>query len=996
MKATRFLLARPRLAAVVALVILIAGALSMYLLPVTLYPALARPAISVSCTYPGANAVEVMNTVAGPLEEKVNGVEGMDRMTSSCYDSGAYSLTVNFAVGYDKDIALMKVQSKVQQALSLLPQEVKNTGVTVESGTTEELGVLTLRSPGGRLTCDQVADYVHGVVNPAILRVAGVGKSVVRYDRLAVRVWMSPERLAALGLNTEDVVTAIRAQNVQASLGSVGAYPSEDTTARVVTLISKGRLSSPEEFGEIIVATDAKGGLVRLKDVATIGMGPHGYSYYAMYGETPAIYIMLYLLPGANPLEAMADVKKQLRSLEPFFPADLTWDMTYDTTEYMYRALEGGVLATGLAVLILFIALWVALRSFRASLLATVSLIVPASLTATVMSVVGCQVNILTLYAFLASLAFAAGLAGWTVILVRRGRFPGMEQIAAAAVMASAALPLALVDGVQGVLFRQFSVVCAVMALASAFSSLLLVPVIVKRLRWKDDGRDAPTARPDGGRLVEPSLPLRSSGGFLLALLLAALAGLVSHVLSSRLPSEFVPDEDMGVLIVDCKTAEGTPMDVTGEVMRRICRKTSVLDGVEKSVTLLGTSIIHGSGENQAKMFLVLKDWGERGGGESSYEIARRVQKIADELPDAEIHTLRMPPVKGMGSQGGVSVLFQSIGDNDPVKFSREVLRMRGELAKSPLAESVNGGFYTDTPKLRIEVDRAKCELMKVPMSSIYTVLQHNLGSIYVNDVNLGTQVNRVTAMAGWSGRARPDDIRKLYVRSKTGAMVPIDTLVTYREELGPRACYRCDQYLYCTEQFIPKPGVSMSEAVAEVRRICREKLSPGFINDWAGFTYESLKSRGDEGMLFGLSLFLAYLVLVAYRESWRAAFRQLLPSVTAVFGAVLALTVAGVAFSVYSRYALVMLVAATTAMSLVADSSAGFWKRSILPFLAALTMLPLVFASGAGAAGSRSLGITLFGGYVAYAIFGGMLSALLSPRREKSCQARCSNKEEK
>ena len=957
MKATEFFVARPRLAAVVALVVLIAGAISLCLLPVTLYPALARPAISVSCTYPGANAVELMNTVAGPLEEKVNGVEGMDRMTSSCYDSGAYSLTVNFAVGYDKDIALMKVQSKVQQALSLLPQEVKNTGVTVESGTTEELGVLTLRSPGGRLTCDQVADYVHGVVNPAILRVAGVGKSVVRYDRLAVRVWMIPERLAALGLNTEDVVAAIRAQNVQASLGAVGAYPSEDVTARVVTLISKGRLSSPEEFGEIIVTTDANGGLVRLKDVATIGMGPHGYSYTAMFGEDPAVYIMLYLLPGANPLETMAEVKKELRGLEPFFPADLTWDMTYDTTEYMYRALEGGAWAVALAVLILFLALWAALRSFRASLLATVSLVVPASLTAVVLSATGCQVNLLTLYAFLASLAFATGLAGWSISKVRKGQLPRMEQIAAAAVMAAAALPLALVDGVQGVLFRQFSVVFAAMAAASVFNSVLLVPVAAKRLLAARDvtrPRVAPEAAPNAK---------------ILALLVAALAGLVSYVMSLKLPSEFVPDEDMGVLVVDCKTAEGTPMDVTGEVMRRICRETSVIGGVEKSVTLFGTSIINGSGENQAKMFLTLNDWNRRGSGESSYEIARRVQKIADEVPDAEIHVLRMPPVKGMGTQGGVTVLFQAIGDNDPVKFSREVLRMRGELAKSPLAESVNGGFYTDTPKLRIEVDRAKCELMKVPMSSIYTVLQHNLGSIYVNDVNLGTQVNRVTAMSGWSGRARPDDIRKLYVRSKTGAMVPIDTLVTCREELGPRACYRCDQYLYCTEQFIPKPGVSMSEAVEEVRKICREKLSPGFINDWAGFTYESLKSRGDEGLLFALALLLVYRVLVAYWESWRKAFWALLPSVTAAFGAILALTVSGVAFSVYSRYAIVMLVASTTAMSLVADSSAGFWKRPLLPLLAALTMLPLVFASGAGAAGSRSLGMTFFGGYVAYAV---------------------------
>ena len=962
---------RPRLAAVVALAVLLAGALSAYLIPVALYPTLARPAISVSCSYPGASAVELMNTVAGPLEEKINGVEGMDRMTSACYDSGAYSLTVNFEVGYDRDIALMKVQSKVQQAMSLLPQEVKNTGVTVESGTTEELGILTLRSPGGKLSPDQVADYVFGVVNPAILRVQGVGKSVVKDDKLAVRVWMLPERLAALGLNTEDVVAAIKAQNVQASLGSVGTRPSKDATARVVTLISKGRLSSPEEFGEIIVATDSKGGLVRLKDVARIGMGPQGYSYSALYEETPAVYVAIYLLPGANPLETMAAVKAELGKLEPFFPADLAWDMTYDTTEYMRKALRGVAVAIALAAIIVLVALWAALRSFVAAILSSLSALLPASVAVTALLAAGFQINLLTLYALLASIAFSAGLSAWTVATMRKGGLPGVEQVAAGALVAFAAIPLAFVDGVQGVLFRQFSVVFACMALASAFNALLLVPVIAKRLvacsgKWKEPRG---TSRTRWRMSASAAVP---------ALVISALAGLVACVLSGKMPKEFVPDEDMGVLYVDCKTAEGTPMEVTSEVMRRIYREARALGGIEKCATLLGESIINGEGENQSKMLLVLKDWSERGSGESLYDIVRRVQKIADDIPEAEVFALRMPPVKGMGSQGGVSVLFQSIGDNDPVKFSKEVLRMRGELAKSPLAEAVNGGFYTDTPHLRVAIDRTKCELMKVPMSSIYTALQHNLGSIYVNDVNLGTQVNRVTAMADWSGRARSEDIRRLYVRSKTGAMVPIDTLVKCSEELGPRSCYRCNQFLYCTEQFIPKPGVSTSEAVDEVRRICRGKLSPGFIYDWAGFTYESLKSRGDEGILFGLALLLAYLVLVAFMESWRAAFWQMLPSVAAVFGAILALTVADVAFSVFSRHALVMLVAITTAMSIVSGPSAGFSERMLLPLLAALAMLPLVFASGAGAAGSRSLGIAYFGGYVAYAFLGGWLALIL------------------
>ena len=977
MKATEFFISRPRLAAVVALVAVLAGVLSVPLVPVALYPTLARPAISVSCSYPGANAVEVMNTVAGPLEEKVNGVEGMDRMTSSCHDTGSYSLTVNFAVGYDRDVALMKVQSKVQQALSLLPQEVKNTGVTVESGTTEELGILTLRSVGGQLTRDQVADYVFGVVNPAVLRVAGVGKSTVKDDKIAVRVWMKPERLAARGLNTEDVVAAIKAQNVQASLGSVGARPSEEA-ARVVTLISKGRLSSPAEFGEIIVATDGKGGLVRLKDVADIGTGPQGYSYSALYGETPAVYIVIYLLPGANPLETMAEVKAELKKLEPFFPADLAWDMTYDTTEYMHRALQGVALAIALAVLALFVALWGVLRTFAAALAVMLSLAVPSSLTVAVLLLAGFQVNLLVLYAFLAALAFAAGMAVWSFAAVRKGRLPGVEQVAAAAVIACAAIPLALIDGVQGVLFRQFSIVFVAMAVASALNALLLVPVLARRFFAKAGDETLPPAPETSAR----------QGGFVVALLVAVLLGLVARVLYARLPQEFVPDEDMGILYVDCKTAEGTPMAVTDEVMRRIYREVHGLGGVRKCTTLLGESIINGSGENQAKMTVVLDDWRRRGRDESSYAIARRIQKIANDIPEAEVFVLRTPPVKGMGTQGGVTVLFQSIGDNDPVKFSREVLRMRGELEKSPLVETVTGGFYTDTPHLRVVIDRAKCELMKVPMSSIYTVLQHNLGSIYVNDVNMGTQVNRVTAMADWHGRARPEDVKALYVRSRTGAMVPIDTLVTCHEELGPRSCYRCNQYLYCTEQFIPKPGISTSEAIAEVRRICGEKLSPGFANDWAGFTYESLKSRGDEGLLVGLSLLLAYLVLVVRLETWRGAFRMMLPSVAAIFGALLALTVAGVAFSVYSRYALVMLVASTAAMSLVASSSSTTARqRALLPLLAALAAFPLVFMSGAGAAGGCSWGVTLVGGYLAYAVL--QILARWVPCPTQSCRPR-------
>lgn len=965
MKVAATFASRPLLSTAVAIVALVVGALAALRIPVAMYPTLARPAISVSCTYPGANAIELMNTVAGPLEEKINGVEGMDRMTSSCYDSGAYSLTVNFAVGYDRDVALMKVQSKVQQALSMLPQEVKNTGVTVESGTTEELGILTLRSKEGRLTRDQVADFMFGVVNPAVLRVSGVGKSVVKDNKIAVRVWMQPERLASLGLCSDDVVSAIKAQNVQASLGTVGARPAGDSTSRVMTLVSKGRLSTPEEFGEIIVATDASGGQVRLKDVARIGTGPQGYSYSALYDETPAVYAVIYLLPGANPLDTMRAIKSELKGLEPFFPADLAWDMTYDSTEYMKKALFGAGVAMSVAAAIVFAALWFALGSFWGAVAVLASLLVPISITVSVLAFSGMQINLPILYAYLASFALSAGMAAWSFVTVRRGGLPGMEQFAAAIVVACAALPLMLVDGVQGVLFKQFSVVFALMALASAFNAVIVIPALAGLFAKKT--ALAPSSPPHAWRLA-PAL----------AVLLAVLAALASYVMADRLPKEFVPDEDMGVLYVDCKLAEGTQMEVTAEMMRRLYREVRSLGGIEKSATLLGESVINGAGENQAKMMLVLKDWSKRGADETSYAIAQRVRKIAQQFPEMEAYVLRIPPVKGMGSQGGVSVLLQAIGDNDPVKFSREVLRMRGEFEKSPLVESVTGGFYTDTPHLRVKIDRAKCELLGVPMSSVYATLQHNLGSIYVNDVNLGTQVNRVTAMADWCGRAKPEDVEALYVRSKKGSMVPVGSLVTCSEELGPRACYRCDQYLYCTEQFVPKPGVSTSEAVAEVLRICREKLPPGFVNDWANFTYESLKSRGDEGLLTGLSLLAVFLVLVAYRESLIKAIVGMTPSIAAVFGAILALSISGVSLSVYSRYVIVMLPAATVAMSIVSNSGARARTGALLPLLAALTALPLVFAFGPGSAGGRSLGVALFGGCAAYAA----VAALLPMRR--------------
>ena len=965
------LVRKPHFALAVVLFVLIAAAMSVRTVPVALYPSVARPAISVTCTYPGANAREVMNTVAGPLEEKVNGVEGMSRMTSTCSDTGSYSLTVNFNIGVDRDMALTKVQSKVQQALSLLPQEVKNTGVTVESGSTEELGLLTLRSANGGLTREQVVDYAYGVVNRAILRVPGVGSSTIKDNKVAMRIWLDTKKMAAHGISSEDVVSAIKSQNVQASLGSVGASPTDAPESKVISLISKGRLDSAEDFERIVVRTEAGGGLVRLGDIARIGKGLQGYTYSALYDETPAVFIRIIQLPGIDVRKTMKAIKSELAKLEPSFPADLTWDMTYDTTRYMDAVLRQTLMTFAFAFLMAMLAAGLYLRSVRAVALTALASLVPVAAAFATLAAVGYFVSLISLYAFIVAIGVSVV---FLAVMVRRiqeliGEDKDPEFAAALAVarqapsfaaaafaIAAAMVPVAMVDGLQGVFYRQFSLVLGVTALAAALTSLVIVPTFAACVLRRESVR---TVAPGAGhpQLLSP----------LVSAVVLLACGLAAWGIGANLPKEFIPAEDLGVVIVDCKTAEGTSMPITADIMRRIYRKVRGMGGVAKSVTLLGESIVSGNGENNAKTYLVLDDWAQR--DRSASEIVREIKATVAEIPDAAVYAISPPPMQGQGNQGGLTVLVQSMEDSDPVLFANEMQRFLAALKRSPLAASANCGTIADVPHLRVHVDREKCELMKVPMLSLYTALQHALGSVYVNDINLGTQVNRVTVMSDWQGRAAPDRVSELYVRSQTGSMVPVDTLVTFSEELGVRDCYRCNQYLYATAQFYPKEGVASSEAIAEVRRISSEVLPHGYIQDWSGLIYEQFQSRGDTGLLFGLAILAVYVVMMVLFGSGGLPFVRFLQAAAAVLGAVGLHALTDVPMSLYSQFAVLLLIVVCAAISLLTTPQDG-WMGGIFPaFALAVAAIPLAFAFGAGSAGSRSLGVTLVGGFSFFAL---------------------------
>ena len=495
----------------------------------------------------------------------------------------------------------------------------------------------------------------------------------------------------------------------------------------------------------------------------------------------------------------------------------------------------------------------------------------------------------------------------------------------------------------------------AAAALASALAAVVVVPAFAAAFLV--------CAKTRVNQSVARQMPLAPA---VLYVALAACA-VAAWGIGKGLPGEFIPAEDIGEIVVDCKMAEGTSMPVTADVMRGIYRKVRGIEGIEKSTTLLGESIVSGYGENNAKMYLVLKDWAKR--GKSMFEIAREVEKAVADVPEAQVFTICPPPVQGQGNQGGLTVLVQSMEDADPVRFANEMQKFRAALARSPLAADANCGTVADVPHLRVHVDREKCEMLQVPMLSLYTTLQHALGSVYVNDVNLGTQVNRVTVMSDWSARSSADRVGDLYVRSKTGDMVPVSALVTFSEELGVRDCYRCNQYLYATCQFLPKKGVASSEAIKEVRRISAESLPRGYVQDWSGLIYEQFQSRGDTGLLMGLSVLAVYLVLMVMSGSLVRPLACLAPAAAATLGAVALHLATGVPMSLYSQFSVLLLVVVCSSLAVLADPRDGMAGRAFLPLLIAVSFLPLALSSGAGGAGSRSMGVALLGGFAFFAL---------------------------
>ena len=1024
---SRIFVERPRFAMVIAIVLSIAGTMSIFNLPVTQYPRVTPPSIQVSYNYPGANAKEVLNTIAMPLEDEVNGVDDMLYMTGQCGDDGSYSLNVSFEVESDRDMDQVKVQNRVVQAEPKLPTEVRQLGGRIRAQNSDMLGFIAVRSPNGTLSRLQISDYIYANIQPVLLRVPGVGDATVYGPKLSMRVWLDPARMAAQGMNTEEVMAAVSKQNIQASLGSVGAAPTGGHAAWTMSLLAKGRLMSAKEFDDIIVRRDANGGVVRLKDIARTEIGEQNYMFTGQLNGGNAVSIALQQKPGANAIATMKAIRKAMAQLEEAFPDDLEWVIPYDATAYVSTCIDEIVytllITFGLVVLVCYLFL----QDWRATLIPCLTIPVSLSSTFILMAFLGYSINILTLF----GLVLAIGVVvDDCIVVVERVQFlietrglnskeatiQAMSDVTSAVIATTLVLlgifvPVGFMSGITGRIYQQFSVTLSAAVCFSTVCALTLAPapcsLILHEARPYKHG---PLAwfnwaiNTFKGLFVRLAKWLASR--IFLAFMLLILTVLLTVQMFSGTQTAFLPEEDQCVIFASMEMPEGSTRDRTRDVSLRAVDLLLKVPEVRSVLTITGFSMVGGRGENQSMVIIDLKDWSERRGkDQSAAAMVQKLQAYLAQVPEPNWKVFMPPAIPGLGMTNGISVDLQDKGTADAIRMDGVKNRVLAELndkTKHPDIMVAYSGYNAVTPHLRFNLDRVKAEMYKVPVATVYSTLQNYLGSRYVNDVSLGTQVNRVTVQADWDGRATPEAVSRLYVRGENGAMVQIGSLGDITRELGPRTVYTRDKYVSCGITVMPMPGVASGKIMNDLRQVFKDVLPEDYGYDWAALSFQEARNEGGAAPLILLAVLFGYLFLVAQYESWTIPLPVMLSIFVAVLGALCGLRWFGVVMtgspyplSIYAQLGIVLLVglASKNAILIVefakdkrenegfsivdaAGAAAGERLRALL--MTALTTLlgtlPMMLATGAGAASRNHLGTTEFFGMLFSVVFGILL----------------------
>ena len=1002
---SKFFITRPIFAAVISIIIVLAGIAAALKLSIAQYPQIAPPTVVITASYPGASAETLSKTVAGPIEEQLSGVEGLLYFNSSTDSSGILNITATFEIGTNIDQATFNVSNRVNIASPRLPEMVRRTGVIVQKKSNDILLVVMLISKDKQFDPLFLSNYATLNVLDEIKRVKGVGDASIFGARdYSMRIWLKPDRMAQLRVTTSDIAAAIQSQNAQYAAGKIGQEPSVDEQQLIYTVNAKGRLLDPNEFGNIIVRAGGPDGILYLKDIARIELGSQTYDINTTLNGKPGIGIPIFLQTGANALDTAKGIKEKMAELKERFPKGMDFEIPYDTSSFVKASMKEVFKTLGEAMLLVVIVVFLFLQNWRATLIPIIA--VPISLIGTFagLYLFGFSINTLTLFAMVLSIGIVVDDAIVVLENIERlmaeeklspikAAIKSMEQVSAAVVaivlvLCAVFVPVAFMGGIAGELYRQFAVTVTIAVVISGVVALTLTPALCAIILNPKSIHSKFFDRFNSGfnklthfyiKVVNGTLSHRLIGG-------VVFVGIVitSIFLFKYTPTSFVPSEDQGYVITAVMLPDSATISRTSKTTEAVRSAIASDPASAFQFAVNGYDLIGGGNKsNAATMFVRLKDWAER--ESSASDIVKKLFGIGMMQPDGLAIAFNPPSIRGLGNSGSMEIYVQSRSDTDPLRLFAAVNLFIEALKKEPRLTDINSFFRPNVPQIFIEVDEAKAMSLGIPISSIYDSLQSTMGSLYVNDFNKSGRTYRVQLQAEAPYRMSPDDLGKVYVRSNTGAMIPLSAISTVRSIVGAEQLERFNGLLSAKVLAGGAPGVSSGDTIKLVEKIAKESLPEGYQMAWTGQAYQEKRTGSAALFAFGFAIIMVFLILAAQFETWALPLAVIMAVPFALTGALIAILVRGMPNDIYFQIGLITLIGLAAKNAILIVEFASQKMEEGMPLIEAAVeaarlrfrpivmtsmafvfgIVPLVFATGAGAAARQSMGTGVFGGMI-------------------------------
>ena len=1002
---SKFFITRPIFAAVISIIIVLAGIAAALKLSIAQYPQIAPPTVVITASYPGASAETLSKTVAGPIEEQLSGVEGLLYFNSSTDSSGTLNITATFEIGTNIDQATFNVSNRVNIASPRLPEMVRRTGVIVQKKSNDILLVVMLTSKDKQFDPLFLSNYATLNVLDEIKRVKGVGDASIFGARdYSMRIWLKPDRMAQLRVTTSDIAAAIQSQNAQYAAGKIGQEPSVDEQQLIYTVNAKGRLLDPNEFGNIIVRAGGPDGILYLKDIARIELGSQTYDINTTLNGKPGVGIPIFLQTGANALDTAKGIKEKMAELKERFPKGMDFEIPYDTSSFVKASMKEVFKTLGEAMLLVVIVVFLFLQNWRATLIPIIA--VPISLIGTFagLYLFGFSINTLTLFAMVLSIGIVVDDAIVVLENIERlmaeeklspikAAIKSMEQVSAAVVaivlvLCAVFVPVAFMGGIAGELYRQFAVTVTIAVVISGVVALTLTPALCAIILNPKSIHSKFFDRFNSGfnklthfyiNVVNGTLSHRLIGG-------VVFVGIVitSIFLFKYTPTSFVPSEDQGYVITAVMLPDGATISRTSKTTEAVRSAIASDPASAFQFAVNGYDLIGGGNKsNAATMFVRLKDWAER--ESSASDIVKKLFGIGMMQPDGLAIAFNPPSIRGLGNSGSMEIYVQSRSDTDPLRLFVAVNLFIEALKKEPRLTDINSFFRPNVPQIFIEVDEAKAMSLGIPISSIYDTLQSTMGSLYVNDFNKSGRTYRVQLQAEAPYRMSPDDLGKVYVRSNTGAMIPLSAISTVRSIVGAEQLERFNGLLSAKVLAGGAPGVSSGDTIKLVEKIAKESLPEGYQMAWTGQAYQEKRTGSAALFAFGFAIIMVFLILAAQFETWALPLAVIMAVPFALTGALIAILVRGMPNDIYFQIGLITLIGLAAKNAILIVEFASQKMEEGMPLIEAAVeaarlrfrpivmtsmafvfgIVPLVFATGAGAAARQSMGTGVFGGMI-------------------------------